>query len=89
MMKSFLFIVTLFAVSEVVCAEECPPNVHPSMDEAKIVEKWAASEDDEVAKRIRTVAEKEEDPDLRHKLWVEYDLYRRGKKCGYFSVTGE
>jgi len=53
-MKSFLCTTILFAVSEVLWAEECPPSVDSSMDEAKIVEKCDASEDECIPELVST-----------------------------------
>ena len=38
------------------------------------------SDDDIVARQLREAAEKEEDPELREKLWDEYRAYKKGIK---------
>jgi hypothetical protein len=38
------------------------------------------SDDDIVARQLREAAEKEEDPELREKLWDEYRAYKKGMK---------
>jgi hypothetical protein len=38
------------------------------------------SDDDIVARQLREAAEKEEDPELREKLWDEYRAYKSGMK---------
>jgi hypothetical protein len=38
------------------------------------------SDDDIVARQLREAAEKEEDPELREKLWDEYRAYKKGTK---------
>ncbi len=59
-----------------------PMECRLARHEETIVEKWTGLEDDKVAKEIRAAAEKEKDPDLRQKLWLAYDNYRREKHCG-------
>lgn len=39
-----------------------------------------ADDDDIVARQIREAAEKETDPDLKAKLWKEYEDYKRGQR---------
>lgn len=39
------------------------------------------SDDDIVARQIREAAVKEEDPELREKLWDEYRAYKQGKSA--------
>lgn len=36
--------------------------------------------DDVIARQIREAAEKESDPELKKKLWIEYEKYKSGKK---------
>jgi hypothetical protein len=38
------------------------------------------SDDDIVARQLREAAEKEDDPELREKLWDEYRAYKKGMK---------
>jgi hypothetical protein len=38
------------------------------------------SDDDIVARQLREAAEKEDDPELRAKLWDEYRAYKKGTK---------
>jgi hypothetical protein len=38
------------------------------------------SDDDIVARQLREAAMKEEDPELREKLWDEYRAYKAGRK---------
>jgi len=42
-------------------------------------ERPASHDDDIVARQIREAAEKETDPELKERLWKEYDNYKRGK----------
>jgi hypothetical protein len=41
--------------------------------------KKAAYDDDIVARQLREAAEKETDPELKEKLWQEYEAYKKGK----------
>ena len=44
------------------------------------------SDDDIVARQLREAAMKEEDPELREKLWDEYRKYKRGAGSGGVEV---
>jgi hypothetical protein len=38
----------------------------------------SGQDDDIVARQLREAAEKETDPELKEKLWKEYEEYKRG-----------
>jgi hypothetical protein len=46
------------------------------------VERADGSDDDIVARRLRRAAEQETDPELKEKLWKEYDDYKRSVQGG-------
>jgi len=46
------------------------------------VEREDGSDDDIVARRLRRAAEQETDPELKEKLWKEYDDYKRSVRGG-------
>lgn len=46
------------------------------------VERADGSDDDIVARRLRRAAEQETDPELKEKLWKEYDEYKRSVRGG-------
>ena len=39
-----------------------------------------SDDDDIVARQLREAAEKETDPELRAKLWKEYEDYKKGQR---------
>jgi hypothetical protein len=42
----------------------------------------AGSDDDVVARQLREAAEKEQDPELKRRLWEEYRRYKEGVRGG-------
>jgi len=46
------------------------------------IERADGSDDDIVARRLRRAAEQETDPELKEKLWKEYDEYKRSVRGG-------
>ena len=88
MNRSLFLTAAIFSVSAVAWADDCPYSLNPSLNEATIAAKWADYEEDNAAREIREAAEREEDPDLRRKLWLEYDNYLGMKKCGQFDFEG-
>jgi len=46
------------------------------------VERADGSDDDIVARRLRRAAEQETDPELKEKLWKEYEEYKRSVRGG-------
>ena len=47
------------------------PRVPPDVGDGR--------DDDVVARQLREAAEKEQDPELRRRLWEEYRRYKQGK----------
>jgi len=47
-------------------------------DRQRQAERYDGSDDDIVARQLREAAEQETDPELKEKLWREYEAYKRG-----------